>query len=278
VAKIAIIGLGLIGGSLAKALAGNHDIVACDSDGETREAAAEAGIETSARPDLAVAGADLVVLAVPIAAMAKTLVNLAPQIKDDMRVTDVGGVKVPIVGAARRHLPDGSFVGGHPMAGSVGQGFGAADAGLFKGAQWALTPETDAERDTAARVREWLAPAGATFVEMTPGAHDRAVAFTSHIPYLTALALSRAAQSAVKEGLPNVADLIGPGFRDTTRLAMTPAELGQSMAIENDEAVLLGLAALRYQLAQFEVLIQNKMGKEFKMLAQGIAEWRTKQQ
>ena len=275
-ARVAVIGLGLIGGSLALALRGSHEVVGCDSDGETREAAAEAGLETSARADLAVAGADLIVLAVPIAALAKTIVNLAQQIEDGMRMTDVGGVKVPIVEAARRHLPDGSFVGGHPMAGSVGKGFGAADAGLFKGAQWALTPETDAERASAARIREWLAPAGATFVEMAPAAHDRAVAFTSHLPYLTSLALSRAAQSAVKEGLPQVAELIGPGFRDSTRLAMTPPDMGQAMAIENDEALLLGLAALRYQLAQFEVVIQNRMAREFKMLAQGIAEWREK--
>ncbi|MBM3271272.1 MAG: prephenate dehydrogenase [Candidatus Sericytochromatia bacterium] len=275
-AKVAILGMGLIGGSVALALKGEHEVVGSDVDGETRDLAREAGIACSAKAEEAVADADLVVLAVPIPALPKVVVNLAGRIGKGAVVTDVGGVKRHVVDAARRHLPDGSFVGGHPMAGSVGRGFGDADAGLFRGASWALTPETDAERAGAARIKALLAPTGARFVDMAPSAHDRAVAFTSHIPYLTALALARAAQSASREGLPHVDDLLGPGFRDSTRLALTPADLGQAMAIENEEAVLLGLAALRYQLAQFEVLIQNKMGKEFKALAQGIHDWRAK--
>ncbi len=273
-ARVAIIGLGLIGGSLALALRDAHEVVGSDTDGETRDLARDAGLSCFAKPEEALAGADLVVLAVPLPSLGKTLISLSAQIKEGTVVTDVGGVKRQIVEAARRHLPDGAFVGGHPMAGSVGRGFGAAHAGLFKGANWALTPGTDAEKRAAARVKDILSPSGAQFVEMEAAAHDRAVAFTSHIPYLTALALARAAQSAAKEGLPHVGDLVGPGFRDSTRLAMTPADLGQAMAVENEEAVLLGLAALRYQLAQFEVLIQNKMGKEFKALAQGISDWR----
>lgn len=274
-AKVAIVGLGLIGGSLARALEDHHEIVGIDPDAATRDLAREAGLAAVPNSEAARAleGADLVVLATPLPSLGKVLINLADLVPPGAVVTDVGSVKGPIVAIGRRHL-EGSFVGGHPMAGTVGQGFAASRGDLFRGASWALTPETAAEHAAATRVREILEPTGARFVEMAAAAHDRAVAFTSHVPYLTALALARAVQGAEKEGIERVLDLIGPGFRDTTRLALTPPELGQAMAMENEEAVLLGLAALRYQISQIEVLIQHRMGKELRMFAQSAAQWR----
>lgn len=276
-AKVAVVGLGLIGGSLAQALNDHHQVVGIDPDSATRDLAKAAGLETYPNSGAAEAleGVDLVVLATPLQSLTKALVNLAELVPKGATVTDVGSVKGPVVSIGRRHL-EGSFVGGHPMAGTVGQGFAASHAGLFKGATWALTPETEAERAAAARVKELLEPTGSRFVEITAAMHDRAVAFTSHVPYLAALALARAAQGAAKEGIDCVMDLIGPGFRDTTRLALTPPELGQAMAMENEDAVLLGLAALRYQISQIEILIQHRMGRELKAFAQSASEWRDK--
>ncbi len=273
--KVAVVGLGLIGGSLAQCLKGHHDVVGIDPDAHARDLAKEAGIEAVPNSGAAAAlrGADLLVLATPLGSLTKALVNLAELVPKGAFVTDVGSVKGPVVAMGRRHL-EGIFVGGHPMAGTVGQGFAAGHAGLFQGASWALTPETDSERAAAARVRELLAPTGARFVDIPAHVHDRAVAFTSHLPYLISVALTRAAQGAAKEGLESITDLIGPGFRDTTRLALTPPDLGQAMALENEDAVMLSLAALRYQISQIEILLGNHMGKELKLFAQSAADWR----
>lgn len=271
---VAIVGLGVIGGSLALALKGTHAVRGVDKDAKSRDLAQAAGIAIFDALDELVSGADLVVIAIPMGKLAAMVEAAGRVLPAGAVLTDVGGVKAAIVAAGRSSVREGGFVGGHPIAGNTSQGFTSADAGLFREAFWALTPETEAEMKSAARIKEILAPTGAKFVEMSPEAHDLSIAYTSHMPYLMALALTRAAQSATREGLPAIEQLIGPGFKDTTRLAMTPPELGKDMAVQNLDAIMKSLGAIRYQLAQIEIILQGDLGHHIEGIAQGASEWR----
>ncbi len=271
--RVAILGLGSIGGSIALDLFRVHEVRGFDPDPASCAAAAAAGIPVCGTPEQALAGAELAVFCAPLGRLPALVEALAPHVDAGAIVTDVGGVKSPVVKAGRRLLP-GAFVGGHPMAGSTGHGFVAARTGLFVDAPWALTPGGRDEQEAAARVRQVLAPTGARFFECDPESHDRAVAFTSHVPYLMSVAIARAARGARDEGLTEVSELVGPGFRDVTRLAMTPVQLGHDMAFENRDAVLAALAALRHQIAQAEILLQNDLESAFATWSEGAATWR----
>ncbi len=271
--RVAILGLGSIGGSIALDLSRVHEVRGFDPDPASGEAATAAGIRVFKTPEQALANAELAVLCAPLGKLPGLIEALASHVDAGSVVTDVGGVKAPVVKAGRRLLP-GSFVGGHPMAGSTGQGFAAARTGVFVDAPWALTPDGRAEQEAAARVREILAPTGARFFECDAQAHDRAVAFTSHVPYLMSVAIARAARGARDEGLAEISELVGPGFCDVTRLAMTPVQLGHDMAFENRDAVLAALAALRHQIAQAEILLQGDLDSAFATWSEGAATWR----
>lgn len=273
-AVVAILGLGLIGGSIALDLVCRHDLRGFDPDPHNRDLAARAGVRIADAPMAALEGAHLAILCAPLARLPGLLEAIGPHCAPTTVVTDVGGTKEPIVEAGRRHLPPGSFVGGHPMAGTTERGFAAARRGLFADAPWALTPEGPAEQASAARIRDLLGPTGARFLDMTARTHDAAVAFTSHLPYLVSVALARTAHGAQREGLSAVGDLLGPGFKDSTRLAMTPSQLGLDMALGNREALLGALAALRHQLAQAEILLQGSMTEALRTWTEGAAGWR----
>ncbi len=247
--NVAVIGLGLIGGSLLRALAAHgHHVTGHDTDRQTREAARglakAAEAPGSADPQTrtiaikgtwrvadtvpeAIAGSDLVVLAVPLPAIPGVLAELAgyPGL-----VTDVTSVKGPV----RDLLRGRRFVGGHPMAGKESSGFLAADPYLFDGCAWVLCLEEDGSTDLAA----WLALArlctglGARVVPVTAAEHDRAVAEISHVPHLLAAALS-----AVLAGNPLAGTLAAGSFRDGTRVAGTRPELIAAMCGGNAPAV-----------------------------------------
>lgn len=273
-ARISILGLGLIGGSLALALKESHQICGVDPCPQNRRLAEEAGIRARAPSREVVRRADCVVLAGPLAELPTMITAIASDISPTAVVTDVGSVKGAIVAAARRSLPDGVFVGGHPLAGSTGQGFSASHPGLFRGASWALITETPGERAAAFRVKGYLEMTGAVFYEMSAADHDQTVAFTSHLPYLASIALARTAQLAATEGLSQVLTLVGPGFRDATRLAMTPPGLGEAITFGNQEALLQSLEAFRNQIEQLEDLVRHRRVPEFSRVATQTGDWR----
>jgi prephenate dehydrogenase len=232
--RIGIVGLGLIGGSLALALRRSSEfaksrtaIIGIDFNRASLVAAKKAGaIDEAAHPDSApYAACDLVLLCTPTPELLKALPAIAAAMHPGALLTDVCGVKeLPCaLGAAQRNVV---FAGAHPMAGTEQRGFSAARANLFDGACVALCPPTGiSQGNTAwesaakATVRALWATAGATrFLELDPDEHDRAVAYASHLPALTAVTLFEALEGAGATA-PNARALAAGGFRDTTRLA-----------------------------------------------------------
>lgn len=235
--RIAIIGFGLIGASLALAvrrLWPSVPLVAVDRRSVIERAmrlhAADAGGD-----DLALAaGAELVVLAAPVLANIEIIAKLAAHLPGEAVVTDVGSTKRDIVFAARR-LPDRlRFVGGHPLAGAAVGGVEASRADLFQGCPWILTPEDDAAAGAGSRLSVLLAAIGSHVRTMPPDAHDALVAYLSHLPQLAASALMHVVgEHAGAEGLA----LAGRGLRDTTRLASSPADIWRDIAASNQDNI-----------------------------------------
>jgi len=246
---VAVVGLGLVGGSLARALsAAGHEVVGYDR-AAVRRAAAAAGAIASAAPSLgeAVAGADVIVLAASPAVNRRLLPEVARAAPARAVITDVGSVKRGICAEARRRRLL-RFVGGHPMAGRERSGFASSSADLFRGRRWILTPEAQTDPRAVRAVRAIVRAVGARPVVMDPAEHDRVVAFLSHVPQLVAWALQAAAESdAVASRRLGAA---GPAFRDMTRLARSPRPLWREILRENDVEVRRALAALGRALRQ----------------------------
>jgi prephenate dehydrogenase len=241
VRSVAVLGLGLIGGSVARRLVPDYDVIGYDSDPETRSAAAAAGIPTADSIVDAVAGRELVVLAVPLPEFEAVLAAVAEAVGEAVGegtagavVTDVASVKAPAVAAARATLgPAARFVGGHPMAGSERSGFGASDARLFDGAAWVLCLEPDTDLAAWLTVARIVAGFGCRIVPCLATAHDAAVARVSGLPHL--LALTLAVTGA--DGGPLALALAAGSFRDGTRVADTRPGLITALCDSNRDAL-----------------------------------------
>jgi prephenate dehydrogenase len=243
---VAVIGLGLIGGSVLRALAaGPHEVLGYDAHPATRATARTAAArapagqrwQVTATLAAAVADADLVVIAVPLPAVAGVLDELATQRYAGL-VTDVTSVKVPVHELVARRLRQrphrlASFVGGHPMAGREVAGFANSDPDLFAGCAWALclVPGTTVLTDWL-EVAALVTGLGARVVPATPVEHDRAVAVVSHVPHLLAAALATAAAAD-----PLAGTLAAGSFRDGSRVAASPPDLVAAMCAGNSAAV-----------------------------------------
>lgn len=239
-------GLGLIGGSLARALTGKGvRVLGVDRPGVCRAARKARAIAASTSLEAAAREADVLVLAASPRANLRLLVRLARIAPDSLVITDVTSVKVPIVREAAR-LKLRRFVGGHPMAGRERSGFAASTASLFRDRPWILTPAKDPL--AARRLRALIRRVGARPVELAAGNHDRLVALLSHVPQIVSWALlqTAAADRVAKSHL----DLAGPGFLDMTRLARSPRGLWREILTSNEAEVRRGLAALRRALSR----------------------------
>ncbi len=243
--RVAICGLGLVGGSLARALsARGHRVIGVDRGAALKRARAARAIARAADLEAAAVEADVLVLAAPPDANLRLLRRIAGLGRPGLVITDVTSVKGPIVAEARR-LKLRGFVGGHPMAGNEGSGFGASSATLFQGRPWILVPARDSR--ALRRVRGLVREAGARPVTMTAAAHDRVAARLSHLPQLVAWALLAAAnEDAVSRRFMGLA---GPGFRDMTRLAHSPKPLWREILRSNRAEVARALASLRAALS-----------------------------
>jgi len=245
--SVAIIGLGLIGGSLARALKGKGwRVVGQDRPSVLRAAVRARAIDVAARSLAeAVAGADVVVLAASPRTNRRLLAAAARAARPDAVLTDVGSVKRAICAEARRRRL-ARFVGGHPMAGRERSGFGASTEGLFRGRGWILTPEEATAPEAVRRLGRLVRDVGARPIVMAPGEHDRVVAFLSHVPQVLAWALLAAARSD-RVAARRLA-VAGPAFRDMTRLAKSPRPLWREILRENAPEVRRALSALRAAL------------------------------
>jgi prephenate dehydrogenase len=239
-ADVAIVGLGLIGGSLARALTRKGwRVLGIDRPAVLRRALAAGALAAGAEGVEAAIDADMVVLAAPPRANVTLLRRLARTLPPDRVITDLGSVKRPICAAARA-LGLRAFVGGHPMAGRERSGFAASDADLFRGHPWILTPDRSSDEALAA-VRRLVRATGARLRQMRPDEHDRAIAFLSHVPQIVAWAIDGAARGDAAAARHR--RLAGPGFRDMTRLAGSPRPLWREILAENREEVARALSA-----------------------------------
>jgi prephenate dehydrogenase len=236
--RAAIAGVGLIGGSLALAARAAGLIGEAVGIGRSEanlRTALQRGIVDQTVRDLAALGpVDLVVLAVPVRSTATVAAALLPHLRPGTVLTDVGSVKGAVVEAMDRLVPaDRPFVGAHPIAGSERAGAAAATADLFVGARCIVTPTARTQPQALARVRALWEGVGARVEEMTPAAHDRALAWTSHLVHALAYALVRALDAAD----PTLLAGGGPSVRDVTRVAASPAELWRDILLDNADAV-----------------------------------------
>jgi prephenate dehydrogenase len=246
--NIVVIGLGLIGGSLARDLRRcGHHVTACGRDAAKLAPAVELGIVDAVADDWAVAlaAAEVVVLGVPVGSLRKLYARIRADLPATAVVTDVGSTKGSVVRdvaeACGGRLP-AQFVPGHPIAGSERSGFTASIEGLFAGRTVVLTPTADTDPDATARVAALWQQVGARVLQLTPDQHDAALALTSHLPQMLAYTLMGQFAEADDERLDA---LIGSGFRSMTRLAGSDPVMWRDVALAN--RVQLSLALHRYR-------------------------------
>jgi len=250
--RVAIIGVGLIGGSLGMALKNRRlaqSVVGIGREMARLETARSLGAIDDLTTDLAagVHQADLIVLATPVPQILADLPRLASLLSPGALVTDVGSTKGQIVRAGDDVLPGGAFVGGHPMAGSERSGVEAAHPELFIEATWALTPTPQTDPNALARVRALAQSVGARTLVLDPDAHDRAVAVTSHLPHVLAYALAALAGNMAGT-TPHLFDLAAGSFASATRVAGSSPDLWQGIALSNRAALAAALHAFRADL------------------------------
>lgn len=240
--KAAIIGVGVIGGSLGMALqrwALADKITGVDTDKANLEAAVSAKAIHEGMDDLtkAVEDADLVVLATPVRMIGDVLAQIGPFLKKGCIVTDVGSTKAEVVRLAEKTLPEHvHFIGGHPMTGSEIFGVKGADSYLFENAVYVLTPSSSTDPSALAKLTELIEAIGGKVIKIAPEEHDLMVAMVSHLPHLTAAALvNTAAELEVEhEGMFLLA---AGGFRDTTRVASGNTAMWRDICLSNREHI-----------------------------------------
>lgn len=253
-------GLGLMGGSLARAVKEADlpwRVRGLARNPETRRAALEAGAvdETCAEPAEAAREADLVVIALPVRAIPGAARELAPHLAPGTFVTDVGSTKAALTRGVEAVLPRGvPFVGGHPIAGTEESGFTASFAGLYRGARCLLTPGATSTPEAVAAVRALWEGVGMRVDVMDAAAHDRILAVISHLPHVVAYALVNAAAQA-DAGLPGLLSYTGGGFRDFTRIAASHPAMWRDICLDNREEVLRALDEFLAEAGRLRTLI-----------------------
>ncbi len=276
ISSVAVVGVGLIGGSFAAALKrldGGPRVVGVDVDEPTLGYALEHGIvddaalagSDAARGWLGAEGVDLVVIATPARFAAEWLRVLGDEGFCGI-VTDVASTKAGVLAAVADALPDGArFVGGHPMAGSERSGVTAARGDLFDGAYWLLTPTRETDPGAYSAVHALVSSIGARVISVDALAHDEAVAIVSHVPHVAAAALVDLASAHAGER-GELMRLAAGGFKDTTRIAAGSPDLWTGICLDNADALAEGLEELRGTLGGFESLVRARD-------AEGIRSW-----
>jgi prephenate dehydrogenase len=263
--KIVVIGLGLIGGSLARALRTAEPaarIHAMDRSAPALEQARADGTldEWSHDPNSACRDADLIVLAIPVLSIEGKLRELAPFLAPHTVITDVASVKGAIVEAAQRvfgRLPR-RFIPGHPIAGSEQSGYGAARSDLYRGRKVILTPQSDSDPQAVAAVRALWSLVGAEVLTMDVIHHDQVLAATSHLPHLLAFALvDTLSQQGTREEIFRYA---AGGFRDFTRIASSDPVMWRDIFVSNAEATVGILDEYQRELTQLRALLLARDG------------------
>jgi prephenate dehydrogenase len=236
-ARIGIVGLGLIGGSIALAareIWPSSLVIGVDNKDVLETAMRLHAIDVAADDLIVLAEADVVILAAPVRQNLALVDELDEHVRQVAVVTDTGSTKRAIVEAARHLPPRFTFVGGHPLGGAAASGLDHARPDLFKGRPWLFTPAGDAAGDALEKLLAFARALGAVPRVTSAEAHDRLLAFLSHLPQLTASALMQVVGDAVgDEGLT----FAGRGLVDTTRLASSPSDIWRDIAATNADAI-----------------------------------------
>jgi cyclohexadieny/prephenate dehydrogenase len=242
--RVALIGIGLIGSSLARVLRRDSPatrIIACARRAETLAAVRRLDLadETTDDPARAAEGADLVVVATPLSAYAEIGRRIAPALRRGAILTDVGSVKEAVIRDLQPSLPEGvHFVPGHPVAGTEHSGPEAGFAELFRGRWCILTPPPETAPEAVADVTRMWEQAGMRVVTMNADHHDRVLAVTSHLPHLIAYTIVGTATDLEDSLKSEVIEFSASGFRDFTRIAASDPVMWRDIFLNNREAVL----------------------------------------
>ena len=262
--RLAIVGLGLIGSSVglacrARGLA--KEIRGADVEPDHRAHAVALDVVDLAFADAAVAveGADMVLLAVPVGAIAPVLERIVAHLAPGSVVTDVGSVKGVVSAAMERLLPGGSGVPGHPIAGRETSGPHAASANLFVGAKCILTPSRSTDPAAITRVRALWNGMGAEVLQMRPECHDEVFAAISHLPHIVAYALMGAILDL--EGGENLQALAGGGLRDFSRVAMSHPVMWRDICLANRKPILKMIGRFQVALGDLAAMINAEDGE-----------------
>jgi len=268
--KIGIVGLGLIGGSIAlksRELWPSSLVVAVDNKDVLETAMRMHAIDVAADDLIVLAEVDLVILAAPVKQNVALLAELDDHVRTPAVVTDVGSTKREIVDAARALPPRFTFVGGHPLAGAARGGLENARPDLFAGRPWLLT--RSAETVPQQKLESFVRALGAEPKVVGVDAHDRLLAFLSHLPQLTASALMEVVGEAVgADGL----SLAGRGLADTTRLAASPADIWRDIVATNADQIGAALDLLIERLQELRKDLPN--GERLTEVFDAAAAWR----
>ncbi len=264
--RVALIGLGLIAGSMAHAMRRGGlvgEIVGTARSSETRDVAREIGlcdrIVDSAVE--AVAGADLVVLAVPVGAMAAVAAEIGPHLEQGATITDVGSVKREVIEVVGPHLPKGvHFVPGHPLAGTEHSGPRSGFAELFDNRYTLLTPVEGTDRVAVERLISLWESCGALVEEMEPDHHDLVLAVTSHTPHLIAYTMVGVADDLRRVTDSEVIKYSAAGFRDFTRIAASDPTMWRDVFLSNKDATLEILGRFTEELFALQRAIRTGDG------------------
>ena len=246
--RVAIVGLGLIGGSIALAarqLWPAGLVIGVDEKTVLERAMVRHAIDVAADDPVVMAEADLVILAAPVRDNLTILADLEQHVPGRAVVTDVGSAKRDIVAAARALPARFTFIGGHPLGGAPRSGIDQARPDLFRARPWLFTPADDRHPESLDRLRRFVTALGATPHVVTAEAHDRLMAFLSHLPQLTASALMHVVGEEIgAEGL----SLSGRGLADTTRLASSPADIWRDICATNADEIRMAIDRLISEL------------------------------
>lgn len=277
--EIAIIGLGLIGGSVGKALKSKNPalrIIGIDVKTEIIETAKQLAIIDDGTTSIqkGIQNAELIYLAVPVQVIPEVLSRMLPHLKKEVIITDVCSTKENVVDIMKKSLPDTAhFVGGHPMAGSEKWGLEGVDELLFENAAYILTPDKLTDSHALTVVEDLVKSLGAKIIYLSPEEHDKKVAAVSHLPHLIASTLMYTVGhlEAEKAGYFMLA---AGGLRDTTRIAASNGELWSGILLQNEKAVLPLIKEFKKSLNQFERAIKKQKPKSLKKLLVQARLWR----
>ncbi len=264
--RVALIGLGLIAGSMAHAM--RRDGLAGEITGyarseETRKVAAEIGLVDRVCDSAAeaVKGADLVVLCVPVGAMGAVAAEIAPHLDKGATVSDVGSVKRAVIEAVGPHIPDGvHFIPAHPLAGTEKSGPRSGFAELFDNRWCLIVPVEGTEEAAIARLRRFWEAMGANVDEMEAEHHDLVLAVTSHAPHLIAYTMVGVADDLQRVTQKEVVNFSATGFRDFTRIAASDPTMWRDVFLNNKDATLEILGRFTEELFALQRAIRTGDG------------------